>query len=160
MFYSRILACIVLAALVHDTNAQPMPITFVNEPPGILRGSDRAKVLRQCSRPTPNGVIKFWTPSPRDVQELEEALSSYLRSAQLDRSTKPRLGAEYGRQYVGIVRNGEKLIYGNFYFNLDRMYNGRANRAFVICDGGNAFWGVVFDPKTRIFSELYVNGEA
>jgi hypothetical protein len=28
----------------------------------------------------------------------------------------------------------------------------------VVCDGGPAFWGVVFDPESNAFLDLRVNG--
>jgi hypothetical protein len=28
----------------------------------------------------------------------------------------------------------------------------------IICDGGKSFWGVLYDPETRTFSQLAFNG--
>jgi len=33
-------------------------------------------------------------------------------------------------------------------------------KAVVICDGGEAFWGVVFNPVENIFYDLQFNGIA
>ena len=65
---------------------------------------------------------------------------------------------EYHRQYVGIVVNGKRLIYGNFYPASVSEYFDEKSTPVVVCDGGASFWGIVFEPESSVFLELQVNG--
>ena len=37
-------------------------------------------------------------------------------------------------------------------------YLDEKSRPVVVCDGGPAFWGIVFDPEANLFLDLKVNG--
>ncbi|HEX7294400.1 MAG TPA: hypothetical protein VF251_01525 [Pyrinomonadaceae bacterium] len=65
---------------------------------------------------------------------------------------------EYYMQYVGIIVDGKKLIYINA-FGATEPSDSWKEKAVVICDGGTA-WGVLYDPQTKKFSKLAVNGIA
>jgi hypothetical protein len=47
---------------------------------------------------------------------------------------------QYGRQYVGFVKDGKQYIYGNF-FKGERESIHAASVPVVICDGGETFLG-------------------
>ena len=64
------------------------------------------------------------------------------------------------RQYIGIVRNGERFIYGNFYPVGSGVAAGRLTQPLIICDGGPAFFGVEYDLKAGRISHLAFNGQA
>src|SRR5207245_9152354 len=68
---------------------------------------------------SPANVSQFWNPSPEQIQKLELLLPKYVRYGA---GRKPGIpdDVEYHRQYVGIVVNGKRLIYGNFYPVRDR----------------------------------------
>src|SRR5258706_12136982 len=116
----------------------------------------------QCSRLEPPRFEATWKPTQSDINALED---NWSRLRQL-KSDGGRVGEirEYYRQYVGIVVTKRKLIYINAFKSsiLDRT--GRRDRwrrePLLACDGGDAFWGVIFDPKTKGFSELKFNGVA
>ena len=63
---------------------------------------------------------------------------------------------EFYMQYVGIIIDGKKLIYINAFSesNPDEVWK---KSAVNICDGGNA-WGVLYNPETKKFYDLAING--
>jgi hypothetical protein len=120
-------------------------------------------LLKQCSRDAPDRVSQFWNPSTAQIGRLERLLPQYVRAGSDPRRHVAR-NVEYHRQYVGIVVDGRRLIYGNFYPASTFQPVGAMARfdekstPVVVCDGGPSFWGVVFDPEADVFSDLQVNG--
>ena len=72
----------------------------------------------------------------------------------------PPKGANYRRQYVGFVRNGERFIYGNFYreSSIRAMKFNELTQPMAVCDGGPSFWGIVYRVSTKTFEEPAFNG--
>ena len=57
---------------------------------------------------------------------------------------------EWGRRYIGTIRDGRRHIYGDF---------GPGGHG-PVCDGGAAFFGVEFDVQAKRFTHIAFNGEA
>ncbi len=103
----------------------------------------------------------YWLPSEPDVLKLEAKLPGYL-SELAQRAPSARL-EEFTRQYVGVVSNGRRLIYGSFLHNsegIDSSDQSWRTEAVIVCDGGDWFWGISFDPETQTFDQPQYNGEA
>ena len=120
-------------------------------------------LLRQCSRATPDNAQGVWTPSAAQVAALETRLPPALAQV------KPQHHAGYGRQYGGLIVGGRRLIYINACpaGALEDMDKDRATwakkamqQAFVVCDGGEDFFGALYDPATKRFSDFKFNGFA
>jgi hypothetical protein len=125
----------------------------------ILPTSQGAAVLQQCSRGSPADVSDFWIPSASQVLAIEKLLPELLRKS----GHKLKLFDSY-RQYVGVTSHGKKLIYLNSFpgFALEHSSDRRDWRttALTVCDGGDVFWGVEFDPADNTFHDMQFNGEA
>jgi hypothetical protein len=122
-------------------------------------------LLQQCSRSAPTGVTEFWQPSTKEVDELESLLSKYLEQREKAGKSVPPKGS-YHRQYVGFVTGarsvhpGERFIYANFYLDTTVPPN-RGNESLqpmAVCDGGPAFWGIVYRVSTKSFEDPQFNG--
>ena len=114
--------------------------------------------LKPCSRRGPEEVASFWTPTESQLDELEAKLIVFLKSREADESgysTPP--STSYHRQYLGFIKNGRRYIYGNFYSGWGKMTQAARDKPVRVCDGGPAFWGIVFDPESGEFSDLVVN---
>jgi len=150
-----LLACAVAAA--GSSIAQSPQIKLPGSGLFILPVDAGQSLLRQCSRAAPANVSQFWNPSPEQIQKLELLLPKYVRYGA---GRKPGIpdDVEYHRQYVGIVVNGKRLIYGNFYPVSVSGYFDEKSTPVIICDGGAAFWGIVFEPESNVFLDLQVNG--
>jgi hypothetical protein len=133
----------------------------------ILSVEQAANVLQQCSRSS-STLDGTWTVTPKDVELLEQDL---LRLNGMKARGCCIMGwrlenvDSYLRQYVGIVVEGRRYIYINA-FPVDTFDDWPAQaekldwkrEPFHACDGGGAFWGVLYDPATRRFSQLAFNG--
>jgi hypothetical protein len=116
-------------------------------------------LLDQCSRDTPKDVSSFWVASAADVAKLEVLLVPVLRSLLDGRFLLPLdpLG-RFHRQYVGFTKNRKRYIYGNFYPRGSESDPEEEIEPMKLCDGGDAFWGVVFSPETKLFEDISFNG--
>ncbi len=125
-------------------------------------GEKAAHIFKdQCSRTAPPDFEATWKPSQSEIDRLESQIGAIKRI----KSTQCcilgwRIGDihAYFRQYVGIVVQDRKLIYINA-FRADSVGTKAAQTAEVNCDGGDAYWGALYDPKTGRFFDLAVNGE-
>lgn len=103
---------------------------------------------------------EYWTPTKDDVRQLEEKLEFYLRRVSDRRS--PALWSklkDYRRQYAGIVENGRRKIYANFFCKTAQITDWKMNPVAVE-DGGDCFFQIKYDMDAGTFSNLYINGDA
>src|ERR1700686_827639 len=125
----------------------------------ILPKSEAPALIRQCSRGSPTDASDFWIPSPSQIQAIEQRLPELLRKS----GHKLKLSDSY-RKYIGVTSHGKKLIYLNSFPEFALKYSeGRRNwrtTALTVCDGGDVFWGVEFDPADKTFHHLEFNGVA
>ena len=125
----------------------------------ILPGSAVSEILDQCSRDSPAAGEATWLPEWQDIVRLEAALPAAVAASPDRRDlVVGQLPTGWKRQYVGILRNGERFIYGNFYPARSGIEEGRIAEPLIICDGGPAYFGVEYDLKAGGFSHLAFNG--
>jgi hypothetical protein len=149
----RTLCCFLFLAPFVFAQPESLPDRFA-----ILPESQGPALVRQCSRLAPRDVSGFWSPSVAQVLALEQRLPDLFRKSQ----PKIKL-ANYFRQYVGIVSHGRKLIYLNAFIKGGLDVNPKKDwktTAIIVCDGGDGFWGVEFDPAENTFQHLETNGVA
>ncbi len=126
----------------------------------ILSPSMAAEFHRQCSRSPPPQFEGTWKPSTEVVAEME---SHFARLQRLKSNLCCFPGARmrnvnrFARQYVGIVVEGRRLIYINGYRSNGPV---KAQPLVGVCDGGEDYWGVLYDPEKRRFFDLAFNGFA
>jgi len=69
----------------------------------------------------------------------------------------------YRVQFVGIIRDGRKVIWCNFFpvagKGKDEFQNWRKER-IVVDDGGFFYWQIEYDPEADKCSRFYSNGYA
>jgi hypothetical protein len=135
----------------------------------ILTGREAIIVLNQCSRMRPEHDSLSWTPSKADIDTLEHLYPSAVGSLGAPRPGKSCF------QYAGFTHEGKRYIYVNAYprdfadagsfvpFNTsddssDTSDVDWSRKAMVICDGGPAFFGMIYDVAGHSFSDLSFNG--
>lgn len=159
MFHRIFISLFLLVTTFGAAWGETSPYLFPTNSRFIFPASKGAQLLQQCSRRTPDAVTGFWEPSPGEIERLERLLVNYLAIREKLRTPIPPKGVQYHRQYVGIVKAGVRMIYGNFY--LDRVsQKSEKTEPAIICDGGPSHWGIVFNPQTGEFEELEFNGVA
>lgn len=126
----------------------------------VLHGRQADRLLSQCSRDTPKLGEASWQPGPDDILTLEAVLPAALKAkaprGDTDWSNVP---TGWRRQYAGFVLHGHRVIYGNF---LPNHTGDNAWRvvAQMVCDGGPAFFGVLYDVADHRILHLAFNGYA
>ena len=137
-----------LLRLVVITLLAASTISAQSSKSALLPQKEAQSVTRLCSRGGPGKVDGSWEPTKADLQLLESRLSKI----------QIKNPESYYRQYVAIMVKGRKLIYINGLCT-NPPSNWR-NKLTDVCDGGDCFWGVIYDPDTGKFSDLQVNGVA
>ncbi|MCA9592692.1 MAG: hypothetical protein KC776_05255 [Myxococcales bacterium] len=99
---------------------------------------------------------QYFEPTNAQVRAFEDHLADFLQS-----SKDPGAGAlaaklhRYRRQFVGVVTDGKRLVFGNFFCS-----DVPATTPVIVDDGGDCYFNVFFDPTTGAFSKLIINGDA
>jgi hypothetical protein len=104
-----------------------------------------------CSRPGVGEVKYTWQPSRSDIEKLEANLEKVKRLTVLRcclRGAAISNPYRYKRFYLGVVKDGRRLVY----------INATDNGSFDNCDGGTCCWGAFYDPVRNEFFGLAVNG--
>ena len=125
----------------------------------IFPGQQGAALLKQCARRVPQNISDYWTPTDLQVAALKTALEDYLRQHSADRGDVLSHPLDsYHAQYVGIVSDGKRLVYGNFYIHqADWLHED--TQPVSVCNRGRDFFGVAFDPATDRIVDVVFNGE-
>jgi hypothetical protein len=127
----------------------------------VLLPVDQARnILKQCSRQTPDGVDGTWAVPPAVLAQLERdlpKLSAHVSNTFFSNGKSVSDPGSFYRQYVGITVRGKRFIYINAFRSTDSNMLWR-EKPVVVCDGGKSFWGVLYAPKTRQFSDLEFSG--
>jgi hypothetical protein len=132
-----------------------------NSKDGVIFPASKAQaLLHQCSRGTPQEVKGFWQPQISQIAELEQLLPGLLEKN--FSGQRPPPVQDYRRQYAGLIVQERRLIYVNGFLSgkQDRESEGWRTNPVVVCDGGNGFFGVEYDPQTKSFQSLAFNGVA
>lgn len=138
----------------------------------VLPASTGSRMIGSCS-PTPDDAPRdwhpsgYWEPDAAMVRQVEARLTALLDSVLPEVARTHRLelelrGEDYYRQYLGITRRGERLVYVHgFHQVLVQDESPDRERWKVspmdVCDAGPALFGVVYDPRTRTFGRLEVS---
>jgi hypothetical protein len=132
----------------------------------ILHESKGPELLHQCSRSVPINVTDYWTLDNREVDILEKTFQkvrSIVATECCITGGQVTTLDKFGFQYLGVVIDGKRYIYINAFNignpeNLDSLYKNWKTSPIVMCDGGDFYWGVLFDIEKRKFSHLSING--
>lgn len=128
----------------------------------VLSPAQTQMLLSPCSRNAPQGVEATWIVPQEVVDQLEANLYKLAR-LRADQCCilrgRIRYPGTYFRQYVGIVIGNRRLVYINAFRSASDKAEWRSE-AVVACDGGDDYWGAVYDPETKVFSNLAINGLA
>ena len=108
-----------------------------------------------------SSVKDTWTPTEADIAALEAALPAFLETAEnqwlTDDPPIDEREPEYMRQYLGIVEEGEEIVYANFFCTINEM--DWSNEYVLVMDGGDCFFQIKYNPATNEFFDFSVNGQ-
>ena len=108
------------------------------------------------------GTAAAWTPTPAEVARAEHGLRRYVRSLDgqvHDYGHGPlwRRLRDFGRQYVGVMRNGHRVIWINL-FSVDNPFYEKGSERYTLiklheCGDCNA--EVYFDVDRGRYSDFW-----
>jgi hypothetical protein len=158
-------AALALVALVGSVNgisgvgAVSPPALLSTVGPLPLNSGQATRLFKQCSRPAPVPEGLTWQPSRVEIDQLEASLPSYLNATHAKGQTTPPVPPQYRGQYVAYTEQGQPRIYASFVpADAAALAGSDKGTAVLVCDGGSQFWGVVYNPATRSFTDLQFNG--
>jgi hypothetical protein len=127
----------------------------------LLPEGEANSLAKMYPKSGPEKIDGSWQPSRSQIESLEAHLPriSDLTSYGAPKGEKVEHPEQYFRQYLPIVRAGQKLIYVNSLCQTQYISDWRIHIAIVM-DGGNCFWQAWYDPTTEKFISLYINGRA
>ena len=134
----------------------PQQYTFIDSTKGHIS-------LHQCSRPSPKNVQGYWNVNTTYTKKLEANFKKVLllETAGFGMQHRKLTGLEkYSYQYTGIVIKGKKYIYINAFITNgthDLKHTAWRTEPVIECDGGDQYWGAVYDPTTGSFFNLLFN---
>lgn len=143
----------------------PSPVT--REHPILLPPSQAMHALEQCSRESPQSVVDgTWAIPSATITQLEEDLPKLSALGTDHWGATPSSAWDshaYFRQYAGITIHGKKYVYINAFSDLPIYLKGQDTTRWqrepvLVCDGGEGFWGALYDPDAKQFSQLAFNG--
>lgn len=107
-----------------------------------------------------SSISGYWTPDWDQVQALEDRLGPYLQHAAPQTYPGPlRPLNEYSRQYMGLLVNGQRVIFANFFCNPLDHDNWQRDYVLVM-DGGSCYFEIKYDVQTGALYDLSIHGES
>ena len=158
---------------------QPPPADLVSGRQALFDAAETKaslESLMHCSGAAMEGVTDVWSPSPQAVSRIVSQLPGLLDTA-LERVFRGDPGRprsdEYYTQYMGVVRNGERLVYVNG-FHESHLAEMReiigalakrgdtvsyspdewVSRAVSVCDAGTRQFYTFYDPRTGAIAPI------
>jgi len=139
-----------------ECGARTIAIPFTSGDPIVLPKEQLPQLFSQCSRPAPHPTEILGVPTDEEIRNLELPLQRYI--AEIYEAGKPAPPSiTFARQYVAYRVGSNRKIYGNF-FPATLVRSHPKGQATVVCDGGPVFWGIVYDPLSKKFEQLEMNG--
>lgn len=145
------------AALRADDDGRPFQIVTGDGFRGAIVPEPRA---RELAAGWGIEADRFFTPTAADIEALEAGVVTHLVAAAPPES--PELWKKvpsYVRQYAGIFRDGKKLVLVSFLCDGDEDDDWKTSPV-VVDDGGDCFFRLLYEPATKAFSGLTINGDA
>jgi hypothetical protein len=132
-------------------------------------GSAARLLARVCYRP-PEGITGYWLPKEEQLPVTEIILEMFLQG---ERPGVSWDWSKYARQVAGIEIGKDKLIFIS-YFLFDPQSDAEekkrrfsqfdadswGEKPYSVCDGGPAFFRVVYDPVSGTYVWVEFNGNA
>lgn len=154
----KLLRLIAVSALLLLTSCATSATTSTNI--ARLPATEAKDLLKQCSREDGAPFQSAFRPSKAEVRAMLAALPAALAAdARPQGPSIDRPLSDWRGQYVGIIRDGRRYIYGNFLpVGSGDGPNDWTTKALIVCDGGPRFWGAEFDIAANRIIHLAYNG--
>jgi hypothetical protein len=154
------------ACTVSTSEASTSPASKRENRPHLMNPSKGAKILDQCSRETPKPGQSYFRPAAVQIVAFEKVLQVEIDKSGVTKNEnewrksrnlplRRTVNRDWQRDVVGLVRDGRRYIYGNYY-PLDS--GDFVETPVIVCDGGPMFFGAEYDIKAGKITHLAFNG--
>jgi hypothetical protein len=166
LWLNMVWVCFLIFALVGCSTVSISPTVATNQlivtdsfEGVIFAGASAEQMGLEAMLGFPETIDGYWTPSRDDVLAFEQRLGPYLQQAapQTYPGALKDLG-EYRRQYVGILADGQPVIFATFFCN--GYHTDWQNEIVFVLDGGSCYFEVKYDVQTGEFYYLSIHGES
>jgi hypothetical protein len=141
---------------------------YVPEFSTVISSAKGDEMLRQCSRSVPSEVDGYFEIAKGEIEKLESNFKDILK---VKATGCCLLGGKisnlnsYCYQYLGLLINNKRYIYINaFQFDskddLNTFFKEWESNPIIACDGGESYWGVLYEIDSGKFTQLSINGVA
>ena len=106
--------------------------------------------------------LQYWTPTKSDITAAMPRIKEFLVKQAPTIANKLQ---KYRCQYFGIVVEGKKIIYCNFFYRDGFFQRGGHDKAWqtkpvFVFDGGDWYFQLEYDTESKQCINFQVNGEA
>ena len=108
---------------------------------GVVLPTSSLPYLPHSSEGRPTGS---WKPSKAMIKRAQPTIVEYIKES--DQEISENLD-QYRCQYFGIIVDGKKRIYCNFFWLADHRQDWRT-KPVVVLDGGNWYFQLEYDVET------------
>jgi len=157
MKYTILIITLLFILFLNNVNAQSHIETKYST---TIEAEEGSKLLNQPSRKTPKFISNYYTPEEEDIRQME---LNFNKIKSLKSGNKQINNLEqYAYQYVGIIIDGNKYIYINAFsiscFETFPIWiETWKKEPITMYDGGDLYWGAVYNPVSNRFSQLFFN---
>jgi hypothetical protein len=100
-----------------------------------------------------------WSPDENVVSDIAASIQTYVQEQAKASGKEMKLWSTYTFQYQGRIDYDKKLVFVNALCTKESVKRLQKNIVLVL-DGGSCFFNLLYDPTSRKFSNLVVNGDA
>jgi hypothetical protein len=136
-------------------------LNYRTKPDYALLPESEASNYAKLFSPSPDSDMQSWEPTVSEIGALEANLVqvSSLRENVPAASRHIDNPEGYFRQYVAVIQHGKKLIFVNALCQIPADDSNEWRRHIELAaDGGSCYWHAWYDPASRQFSDLRING--
>lgn len=98
----------------------------------------------------------YWFPSQKDILAAEAGIQDFMKTSEPEIFKRLH---RYGRQYFGIIVEGQKRIYCNFFVDPEDHPYWKSSYVLIL-DGGDYYFRIEYDIGSKKCFNFVPNGEA
>ena len=100
-----------------------------------------------------------WTPSAKTLSIIKKNLKAFVEPIAISQMQPISNWSEYIFQYFGTVQDGERVVEIHAFCSIENP-NKLNQELIMVLDGGSCYFQLLYNPSSKQFTDLQINGEA